>query len=42
MELCREIGNSAALRPFTKREVTPGSLKGAALENFVRDSVITY
>ena len=42
VELCREIGNSAALRPFTKREVTPGSLKGAALENFVRDSVITY
>jgi choline dehydrogenase len=42
VELCREIGNSAALRPFTKREVTPGNLKGAALENFVRDSVITY
>jgi choline dehydrogenase len=42
VELCREIGNSAALRPFTKREVTPGDLKGAALENFVRDSVITY
>jgi choline dehydrogenase len=42
VELCREIGNSAALRPFTKREVMPGNLKGAALENFIRDSVITF
>jgi choline dehydrogenase len=42
VQLCREIGNSAALRPFTKREVTPGSLKKAALENFIRDSVVTY
>jgi choline dehydrogenase len=42
VELCREIGNSAALRPFTKREVMPGNLKGAALENFIRDSVATH
>jgi choline dehydrogenase len=42
MQLCREIGNSAALRPFTKREVMPGNLKGAELENFIRDSVVTY
>jgi len=42
VQLCREIGNSAALRPFTRREVTPGNLKGAALANFVRDSVVTY
>ena len=32
VQLCREIGNSAALRPFAKREVMPGNLKGAALE----------
>jgi choline dehydrogenase len=42
VQLCREIGNSAPLRPFTKREVTPGNLKGAQLENFIRDSVATY
>jgi len=42
VQLCREIGNSDALRPFTKREVMPGNLKGAALENFIRDSVMTY
>jgi choline dehydrogenase-like flavoprotein len=42
VQLCREIGNSAALRPLTNREVTPGNLKGAKLENFTRDSVVTY
>ena len=42
MELCREIGNSAALRPFAKREVMPGNLKGTELENFIRDSVVTF
>jgi choline dehydrogenase len=42
VELCREIGNSVALRPFAKREVMPGSLKGAELENFIQDSVVTF
>ena len=42
VELCREVGNSAQLRPYTKREVMPGPLKGPELENFVRDSAITY
>jgi choline dehydrogenase len=42
VQLCREIGNSAALRPFTKREVMPGNLKGAELENFIRDGASTY
>jgi choline dehydrogenase len=42
VELCREIGNSAALRPFTKREVMPGNLRGAALEDFIRDETSTY
>jgi choline dehydrogenase len=42
VQLCREIGNSAALRPFVKREVMPGNLKGPALVDFIRDSVVTY
>jgi choline dehydrogenase len=42
VKLCQEIGNSYALRPFAKREVMPGNLKGTELENFVRDGVITY
>jgi choline dehydrogenase len=42
VELCREVGNSAALRPYSKREVMPGNLKGADLENFVRDAATTF
>jgi len=42
VELCREIGNSAALRPFVKREVMPGNLKDAELEHFIRDAALTY
>jgi choline dehydrogenase len=42
VQLCRDIGSSAALRPFVKREVMPGNLKGTELENFIRDSVVTY
>jgi choline dehydrogenase len=41
VELCREIGNSRPLKPYAKREVVPGNLKGAELENFVRDATIT-
>ena len=42
VELCREVGNSTPLHPYTKREVMPGHLKGRALEEFVRDAAITY
>ena len=42
VEICREIGNSAEMKPFTKREVMPGPLKGADLEQFVRNSATTY
>src|SRR5499427_5719330 len=42
VELCREVGNSVPLKPYTKREVMPGALKGAALEAFIRDAVTTY
>jgi choline dehydrogenase len=42
VELCREIGNSAPLRPFARREVMPGNVKGSDLENFVRDELTSY
>lgn len=42
IELSREIGNSTALKPFTKREIMPGNLKGADLENYIRDAASTY
>jgi choline dehydrogenase len=42
VELCREIGNSQALRPFARREVMPGSLRGLELQNFIRDGAVSY
>jgi hypothetical protein len=36
--LFREIGNSAALRPFTKGDVMPVNLKGVALEKLCDQS----
>jgi choline dehydrogenase len=41
IDLCREIGNSGVFESFLEREVTPGSLKGRALEQAVRNSVST-
>jgi choline dehydrogenase len=42
VELCREIGNSRALRSFVRREVMPGNLKGFELQTFIRDGAISY
>lgn len=42
VETLREIGNSAALRPFVKREVMPGDLTGQDLETYLRNAVTTY
>jgi choline dehydrogenase len=42
VELCRDVGNSTPLRPYTKREVMPGNLRGTALEDFIRDAAETY
>jgi choline dehydrogenase len=42
VELCREIGNSQALRSFVRREVMPGNLTGLDLQNFIRDAAISY
>lgn len=42
LDVCRAIGNSAALRPFLKREIMPGKLQGSALEDFLRTSATTF
>jgi choline dehydrogenase len=42
IELAREIGNSRAMRPFARREVMPGPLPRAELEDFVRNGAGTY
>lgn len=40
--MAREIGNSAALRPFAKREVAPASSATDTVELFARNAVETY
>nr|WP_238782633.1 GMC oxidoreductase [Streptomyces monomycini] len=40
--MAREVGNSAALRPFAKREVSPASFAADTLDLFLRNAVETY
>jgi choline dehydrogenase len=42
LELCREIGNSGALRPFLNREVIPGNWERPELENDIRDTTFSF
>jgi len=42
VELCREIGNSSALRPLVSREVIPGNLERPELENYIRDTAFSF
>lgn len=42
IKLCRDIGNAAALRPFSEREVMPGNLDDAELRCYIRNDVTTY
>jgi choline dehydrogenase len=42
IETMQEIGNSAPLRPFVKREVMPGNVKGGELEAYIRNGAATY
>ena len=43
IELCREIGNSAPMKDFVKREVAPGKkLDATALANFARNANTSY
>ncbi|MDQ2185075.1 GMC family oxidoreductase N-terminal domain-containing protein [Alcaligenaceae bacterium A4P071] len=38
VDVARDIGNSSAMRPFVKREVTPGALSRPEMEIFIRDA----
>jgi choline dehydrogenase len=43
IDVCREIGNSPAMKDFVKREVAPGKkLVGKELEDFARNGATTY
>jgi choline dehydrogenase len=42
LDVAREIGNSAALRPFTVREVSPAARNPDELERFFRNGLGTF
>jgi choline dehydrogenase len=42
VERARDIGNAAALRPYRKREHAPANLAGAALDEYMRNGVVTF
>lgn len=42
VEDMREVGNSPPLRPFVKREVMPGPLRGSDLVSYLRDAAVTF
>ncbi len=42
VERASEIGNAAALRPYTKGELAAGNLTGAALEQYIRNGLTTF
>ncbi|MBW4981135.1 GMC family oxidoreductase N-terminal domain-containing protein [Mameliella sp. CS4] len=42
IELCREIGNSDAMKDFVKREVMPGALSPAEMQDFAKNAAGTY
>ncbi|HVI10959.1 MAG TPA: GMC family oxidoreductase N-terminal domain-containing protein [Candidatus Binatia bacterium] len=42
LSIAREIGNAAALRPFTGPEIAPGPLNARDLERFFRDGLGTF
>ena len=42
IERAREIGNAAAFRAYSKREVAPGNLNEADLERFIRNGLVTF
>jgi choline dehydrogenase len=42
LRLCRELGNSTTFREFARREVMPGQCGDDELENFVRNSAVSF
>ena len=42
VEMCRELGNAAAFRPLVERESMPGKLAPQDMENWLRNSAVTY
>jgi len=42
IELCRDLGNARAFRPFVTREAMPGDLRGGGLDRYIREAAVTY
>jgi choline dehydrogenase len=42
IELCRDLGNSAAFKGLVKGESLPGPMGKADMENYARDAAVTY
>jgi choline dehydrogenase len=42
VQRAREVGNAAALRPFTRREHAPANLTGTNLEEYIRNGLTTF
>lgn len=42
VELCRDVGNSAAFVPLVREEAAPGPRKRAGMIDFIRKSAVTY
>jgi choline dehydrogenase len=42
VQRAREIGNAAALRPYAKPEHAPANLTGLALEEYIRNGLVTF
>ncbi|MFC3228080.1 GMC family oxidoreductase [Marinibaculum pumilum] len=42
VELCRELGNAPAFRPFVRGEVMPGPVNGEDRDRYIRDAAVTY
>jgi choline dehydrogenase len=42
IEICREMADTSALRPFAGKEITPGGLTGKALEAWIRRTATSY
>src|SRR5262249_5214205 len=42
VELCREIGNSSALRPFDRRDIIPENLERPKRKNYTRDTAFSF
>lgn len=42
IEICRELGNARAFKPFVRGEAMPGNVSGDELDRYIRDAAVTY